>query len=109
MLGRVYTFERDFTIDVPPDSQSISSAALSAIVAASTQLGGIRHEELTEDDNSRPIVAMLFSDAARMPQFDALITAALAPRAIRVNVAHAGDVSRVTDNTQASPQPMLAT
>jgi len=104
MLGRVYTFQRDFTVDFPPYAETVAAAAVNAIVAASKELGGIRHEELTEADNPRPIVAMLFSDAARMQKFDALIAAALKPRAIRVNVAHTGDAARADKPEPASQQ-----
>ena len=107
MLGKVYTFERDFTSDFPPYAEAVAAAAVNAIVAASHELGGIRHEELTEADNPRPIVAMLFSDAARMQKFDVLIAAALAPRAIRVNVAHTGAAARA-DKAAPTSQPMHA-
>ena len=107
MLGKVYTFERDFNGDFPPYAETVAAAAVNAIVAASNQLGGIRHEELTESDNPRPIVAMLFSDAARMQKFDALIAAALEPRAIRVNVAHTGNASRA-DKAAPAPKQMHA-
>ena len=107
MLGKVYTFERDFTVDFPPYAETVAAAAINAIVAASNEVGGIRHEELTEADNPRPIVALLFSDAARMRQFDALISAFLAPRAIRVNVAHTGDASR-TDKAASAPEQLHA-
>jgi hypothetical protein len=107
MLGKVYTFERDFTGDFPPYAETVAAAAVNAIVAASNALGGIRHEELTEADNPRPIVALLFPDAARMQKFDALIAAALAPRAIRVTVAHTGDAARA-DKAARAPQHVHA-
>ena len=107
MLGRVYTFQRDFTVDFPPYAETVAAAAVNAIVAASNALGGIRYEELTEADNPRPIVAMLFPDAARMPQFDALLGAALAPRAITVTVAHPRNPTRAQPG-EVAPESMHA-
>lgn len=90
MLGRVYTFERDGAEQVA--SESVSKTAINAVVAAINDTPGIRYEELTDPDNPRPIIAMLFADSRRMQQFDELVAATLKLSAIKVSVAHAAEL-----------------
>lgn len=91
MLGRVYSFERDFTAAIPAGDASVSVTVSNAIRTATADQTGIRHEVLTDEENPRPIVAMLFSDASRMEDFDARIRAILGASAIGVSVVHTPD------------------
>ena len=88
MLGRVYTFERDHSSVVFPTIELVSTAAGRAVVAAINEQEGIRFEELTDSDNPKPIIALLFSDVVRMEHFDRLIDATLKLCGVRVSVVH---------------------
>ena len=84
MLGRVYTFERDQSSALFPTVELVSTAAVRAVVAAINDQPGIRYEELTDSDNPKPIVALLFADAVRMAHFDGLIEVTLKLCGVRV-------------------------
>jgi hypothetical protein len=88
MLGRVYTFERDPSSVLFPTTELVSTAAVRAVVAAINDQPGIRYEELTDSDNAKPIIALLFADALRLQHFDGLIEATLKLCGVRVHVVH---------------------
>lgn len=95
MLGRVYTFERDVASGLSATPESVSKAAIDAVIAAIGDAPGIRYEELTDSDNAQPIIAMLFSDPQRMQRFDELVAATLKLSAIKVSVAHAPELPQI--------------
>ena len=99
MLGRVYTFERDLSSANGATCESVSATAINAVIAAINDTPGIRYEELTESDNPRPIIAMLFADSKRMASFDELVAATLRLSAITVSVAHAEQLQQLRPAT----------
>jgi hypothetical protein len=119
MLGRVYTFERDPSSDLFPTTELVSTAAVRAVVAAINDQPGIRYEELTDSDNARPILALLFADALRMERFDRLIEATLKLCGVRISVVHgpacplyalpAAESRRAADDACAPAEPEQVT
>ena len=89
MFGRVYTFERNTAADILSPYELVSSAAIGAIMAAINGRPGIRFEMLSDADDPRPAVAVLFANAISMEHFDGLIEATLALSGVKVSVAHA--------------------
>ena len=88
MLGRVYTFGRDEHTDALYGLELVAASAVTAIVAAINDQPGIRFEELTESDNPRPIIVVLFAGAKQMEYFDELIEPALRLSGVRARVVH---------------------
>ena len=88
MLGRVYTFERDEQTDALHGLELVSASAVNAIVAAINDQPGIRFEELTDTDNPRPVIVVLFAGAKQMQYFDELIGSALRLSGVRARVVH---------------------
>ena len=88
MLGRVYTFERHEQTDALHGLELVSSAAVNAIFAAINDQPGIRFEELTDSDNPRPVIVVLFAGAKQMQYFDELISPALRLSGVRARVVH---------------------
>ena len=91
MLGRVYTFERDESADQLHGLELVSASAVNAIVAAINDQPGIRFEELTDSDNPRPVIVVLFAGARQMEFFDELILPALRLTGVRAKIVHATD------------------
>src|SRR6476659_220624 len=83
MPVRVYKLERNAATDMLPAGQSVSAAAAIALAAAINGQAGIRFEELTEPNNPRPIVAVIFADPFCRQHFDSLIEATLELSGIR--------------------------
>ena len=79
MLGRVYTFERDEQTNALHGLEVVSSSAVNAIVAAINDQPGIRFEELTDADNPRPVIVVLFAGAKQMQIFRRADRAGVAP------------------------------
>src|SRR5579859_4034189 len=88
MLGRVYTFERDIDADTLHGLELVAASATNAIVAAINDQPGIRFEELTDGDNARPVIVVLFAGPKQMEYFDELLDAALRLSAVRVRIVH---------------------
>jgi len=86
MLCRIYTFERDTAWEHMPLHACVSTAANDAIAAASYAQDGVRHEELTDPHNPRPMIAVLFQNAEQMLRMDRIIGAALKLGGIKVGV-----------------------
>jgi len=91
MLGRVYTFERDEQTDALHGLELVSASAVNAIVAAINDQPGIRFEELTDGDNPRPVIVVLFAGSKQMQYFDELIGSALRLSGVRARVVHDTD------------------
>jgi len=85
MLGRVYTFERD-AADYVPSHELVSNLAVNAVMAAINGRPGIRFEMLTDADDLRPVVAVLFANPISMTYFDGLVEATLKLSGVRVSV-----------------------
>lgn len=88
MLGRVYTFERDERTDALHGLELVSASAVNAIVAAINDQPGIRFEELTDPDNPRPVIVVLFAGAKQMQYFDELIEPALRLSGVHARIVH---------------------
>jgi len=89
MLGRVYTFERDIeAADTLHGLEMVAASAVNAIVAAINDQPGIRYEELTDGDNARPVIVVLFSGPKQMEYFDELLEPALRLSAVRARIVH---------------------
>ena len=88
MLGRVYTFEHDIDADTLHGLETVSASAVNAIVAAINDQPGIRFEELTDGDNARPVIVVLFSGPKQMEYFDELLEPALRLSAVRARIVH---------------------
>lgn len=86
MLGRVYTFECDEQTNALHGLELVSASAINAIIAAINDEPGVRFEELTESDNPRPIVVVLFAGRKQMQYFDELIGPALRLSGVRARV-----------------------
>lgn len=84
MLVRVYTFERDAQADTLPADARVSTAAIGALIAAINERFGIQFEELTEPDNHRPVIAVLFAGPVCRHHFDGLIEATLKLSGVRI-------------------------
>ena len=101
MLGRVYTFERDAS-EFAPSCELVSNAAVGAVLAAINGRSGIRFEVLTDADNPKPVIAVLFSNPLSMAYFDGLLEATLRISGIRARVMHAGRVPAMADQETGS-------
>src|SRR5579871_1195035 len=88
MLGRVYTFERDIEADTLHGLELVSASAVNAIVAAINDQPGIRYEELTDGDNARPVIVVLFAGPKQMEYFDELLQPALRLSAVTARIVH---------------------
>lgn len=85
MSVRVYKFERNAATDLLAPEHSVSAAAADALTAAINGQPMIRYEELTESNNPRPIVAVVFADPICMQHFDSLIEATLELSGVRAH------------------------
>ena len=83
MPVRVYKFERDVATDFLAPGQSVSPAASEALIAAINGQLTIRYEVLTEANNPRPIIAVIFADPFCRQHFDSLIEATLVLNGVR--------------------------
>jgi len=86
MLGRIYTFQREQPQDADVAMESVSCGALDAITEAISAQPGVCFETLTEADNPRPMVAILFDRQASVSPFDRYLEALLAQHGITVSV-----------------------
>ena len=100
MLGRVYTFEREI-VDFAPTYELVSTAAVGAVLAAMNGRPGIRFEMLTDADNPKPVIAVLFSNAISMAYFDGLVEATLRVSGIKVSVMQVTGTPALADNESA--------
>jgi len=88
MLGRVYAFERDEHTNALHGLELVAASAVNAIVAAINDQPGIRFEELTDSDNPRPVIVVLFAGPKQMEYFDELIDPAMRLSGVRARVVH---------------------
>ena len=108
MLGRVYTFERESGADAEYGLETVAASAVNAITAAINDQPGIRYEELTDGDNARPVIVVLFAGPKQMDYFDELLEAALRLSAVRARVVHdTGPHGNVNGELIAQPPPQL--
>jgi len=107
MFGRIYTFERNTAADILSPYELVSSAAIGAIVAAINGRPGIRFEILSDADDPKPTVAVLFVTAVSMEHFDSLFEATLALSGVKVSVAHAPPIPApaACEATPEAPPP----
>ena len=84
MQSRIYSFERDGAGSPSPDDNSPSHDAIRAVIAAAAGNSGIGYEELTDSDNSNPVVAVLFVDDVDVTAFGERLDAAVQARGLRI-------------------------
>src|SRR5690242_5188817 len=85
MLGLVFTFEDG--PEHPPSAQQRSTAkrARDAVSLAVNFVDGISFEEITDDTNPKPRIALIFGDMGLVDAFTARLTLALMPTKMRIS------------------------
>jgi hypothetical protein len=86
MPGQVYIFARDI-VDPHTDASPLSDV-INAITIAARDSQHIRYEVLTEEGNPKPMIAIVFTDAAVMGAFGAQLAASLPAWNLRILSVH---------------------
>ena len=86
MPGQVYIFERDNA--AASGGATALSDALNAITIAARDSRDIRYEVLTDESNPRPMIAVVFTDAAVMDAFAERLAQSLPDWNVRILSVH---------------------
>jgi hypothetical protein len=84
MQSRIYSFERNGAGSSSSDDHSPSHDAIRAVIAAADGHSGIGYEELTDSDNSNPMIAVLFVDDVDVTAFGERLEVAVDARRLRI-------------------------